>query len=264
MDVYLINLDRCPERAERIRGLLAPTGLALHRVRALDGRRLRERDRPARSRAGALPAERDVLSRFEIACILGHRSAWRRFLRSPALQAVILEDDVYLVEGFAAFLASPALSSAGFDILKLETYREDVVVDGRESCLVEGRRIAPLLSIHRGSAGYVVTRQAAQRLLALSAGAPWKMDHILFNSERVRRCGFEPFAIGQVVPALVIQRDRREGASEEDTFLASIIAAERGGKSGHERLTGGKILRELARPFRQLWFQSRRSIIEFG
>jgi hypothetical protein len=47
-------------------------------------------------------------------------------------------------------------------------------------------------------------------------------------------------------------------------LLASIIAGQRGGKSRRERLTGRKILRELARPFRQLWFQSRSRSIEFS
>jgi len=263
MEVYVINLDSCLERWDRIRALLAPTDLRLHRVPAVDGRRLHERTRPAPLRVGAIPAERGLLSRFEIACVLSHRRVWRRFLRSQASHCLVLEDDVYLGDRFAEFLTDAALLSAPYDLLKLETYRERTLLGAGPAMEIAARWILPLQAMHRGSAGYVVTRNAAERLLRLSAGAPLKLDHVLFNADRIRRCGLRPLRIGQVVPGLVIQHDRHPDAAPDDAFLASIIAAQRGVRAAREPLTPAKIARELARPFRDLWFRSRAVSVEF-
>jgi glycosyl transferase family 25 len=267
--VYLINLDRCPEREARIRRLLAPSGLPLERVRAVDGLRLRDRDRPAPARPGALPADRTVLSRFEIALILSHRRAWRRFLRTGEPRCVILEDDVYIGEGFADFVRNPALGDCDFDIIKLETIGAPVAVSRRRSRTINGRFVARLRSTHMGAAGYMVTREAAKRLLALSAGAPCGMDSILFDFDRMRTSGLEPLGIGQVIPAPIIQHDARaqHGAQgevlPEAAMLTSVIGARRGRKLGRPPLTPERLRREALRPFHQLWLYLRRRTVEF-
>jgi glycosyl transferase family 25 len=262
LDVYLINLIRHPERAERIKALLGPTPLNLHCIAAADGVRLRDRQGPAPSKIGALPSDR-ALSRFEIALILSHRRAWRRFLRTEASRCVVIEDDVYFGEGFAAFVENPALGNCEFDVVKLEAFGATSIVTSQRYREIDGRRVARLLSTHMGSAGYMITRAAAKRLLVLSAGAPAGMDSILFDFGRMRASRLRPLRIGQVLPAPIIQHDVRSDVPPGASLLNSIIGDQRGRKLGSPRATPRRFLREISRPFEQLWLRSRARAVEF-
>ncbi len=204
-----------------------------------------------------------MLTRFEIALVLSHRRAWRQFLRTGQARCVILEDDVHFGEEFAEFIRNSDLEKCDFDVIKLETFRRPLIVSQRDSYMIDGRRVARLLSTHMGSAGYTVTRRAAQRLLTLSAGVPLGMDSILFDFDRMSASGLEPLRIGQVIPAPIIQHDLLRDAQPEDLQLASLIGDKRGRRLGHGPATVGKIIREAARPFRRLWFKMRSRTVEY-
>ena len=89
MKIYLINLDRHPERLAHMRKQL--DGVAFERISAVDGSR-----RPPTTKG---------LTRFELACLESHRTAWRRFLASADSLACFLEDDLHVQPGFAALLS---------------------------------------------------------------------------------------------------------------------------------------------------------------
>ena len=88
MTIYLINLDRHPERLAHMREQL--DGVAFERISAVDG--------------STRPATIEGLTRFELACLESHRTAWRRFLGSDESFGCFLEDDVHLQPGFTALL----------------------------------------------------------------------------------------------------------------------------------------------------------------
>ena len=247
MDIYVINLDRHPERYGRLQALLAGQGATVKRVRALDGTRLRERNGPARRAPGALSAGNIVLSRFEIAIATSHRITWRRFLATGAPICAVLEDDAVLGADFVAFLDRSAEAMRAFDWVKLETalgYK--VIVDPSDAPPILGRRIGRLRSSHMGTAGYVVTRAGAMRLIGLSAGVPLGADSMMFDIERLRFVR-PPLRIGQVVPAPVAQAD---ALAKGQTPLASYVGARRGARVGSAPLTPSKIWREIVRPIR--------------
>ena len=90
MIIYLINLDRRPERLAHMREQL--DGVAFERICRC-------------RRGGTRPATIKGLTRFELACLESHRTAWRGCLTSDASFACFLEDDVHLQPGFAALLS---------------------------------------------------------------------------------------------------------------------------------------------------------------
>ena len=90
MKIYLINLDRHPERLEHMRKQL--NGVAFERISALDG----SND----------PATTKGLSRFELACLESHKLAWRQFLNGPEGHACFLEDDLHVWPSFGALTGS--------------------------------------------------------------------------------------------------------------------------------------------------------------
>jgi glycosyl transferase family 25 len=203
------------------------------------------------------------MTRFEIALVLSHRRVLRRFLRTDAARCVVLEDDVYFGEGFAEFVDDPALGDCDFDVLKLEALGRSVIVTSRQGRNIGGRQVARLLSTHMGTAGYLITRAGARRLLALSAGAPLGMDSILFDFVRAKSSGLKPLRIAQVLPAIVIQHDSRSDLPPGPSMLTSIIGHRPRGKREPRPLTAKRIVRELERPFESLWLKACGRVVEF-
>ena len=80
--VFLINLDRNPERLETARAALAPVGIVPERVAAVDGRALPP-GQLAQIEAAAMVAIGRALSPGEVGCFLSHLEA-----ASPAVLVV--------------------------------------------------------------------------------------------------------------------------------------------------------------------------------
>jgi glycosyl transferase family 25 len=243
MEVYYINLDRQPERRTFMEEQFATIGLKAHRVPAVDGQRFRAETR-------RLSADgRYVMSRLQICNNLSHRRVWRLFLRTGGPCCTVLEDDVHLGEGFAALMAAPGLEAPGFDVIKLETLRRPTILATVPSKGIGDRQVVPLLATHHGNAGYVITRQAAIRLLQATRGAPRPMDWLLFDPAFFRPIGIR---VGQLAPAIVIQHEFLEATTAG--ALASQIDGDRGGWRGRPSDKRGvaKLAREAIRPFRQL------------
>ena len=97
MKIYLINLDRHPDRLAHMRKQL--NGVAFERISAVDG----SNDPPTTK----------GLSRFELACLESHKLAWRQFLNGPEGHACFLEDDLHVWPGFAALTSKRLLDTDG-------------------------------------------------------------------------------------------------------------------------------------------------------
>jgi glycosyl transferase family 25 len=164
--IYVINLDRSPERLEHVRRGLALKGLSPVRIRAVDAN-----DLDARAIAEVFDAERAQrdyfvpISKAEIACFLSHRFTWRAFLEeSRAPVCVILEDDAELSDAFVEVIAAVAARGPrDWDMVKLFARRRQC-----------SRRIAPLpagFSLVRHlrqptvTVGQMVSRSGAEKML---------------------------------------------------------------------------------------------------
>ncbi len=183
MKIYLINLDRHPERLAHMRKQL--DGVAFERISAVDGAR-----RPATIKG---------LTRFELACLESHRTAWRKFLASAESLACFLEDDLHVQPGFAALL-SEAKWPMDAHAVKLDTYFQKVRLGERFSAS-GGREVARLYSRHESAAAYILSRDGAARYLELTDSASQPADYAVFPN-MPRRLGLN---IYQLVPAIAIQ-----------------------------------------------------------
>jgi glycosyl transferase, family 25 len=183
MTIYLINLDRHSERLEHMREQLH--GVAFERISAVDG--------------STRPATIKGLTRFELACLESHRTAWRRFLASDKSFACFLEDDVHLQPGFAA-LVSEGKWPKDAHTVKLDTYFQTVRL-GERLRASGGREIARLYTRHESAAAYILSRDGAQRYLELTESASQPADYAVFPNSP-RRLGLN---IYQLVPAIAIQ-----------------------------------------------------------
>jgi glycosyl transferase, family 25 len=221
MKIYLINLDRHPERLAHMRKQL--DGVAFERISAVDG--------------STRPATIKGLTRFELACLESHRTAWRKFLASADRLACFLEDDVHVQPGFAALL-NEAKWPKDAHTVKLDTYFQKVRLGERLSA--SGRRdIARLYTRHESAAAYILSRDGAARYLELTESASQPADYAVFPNTP-RRLGLN---IYQLVPAIAIQDHLlKDGKS----FVTAMTKTDGGAAAGRSSLVG-KLGRESAR-----------------
>jgi glycosyl transferase family 25 len=179
MDLYLINLARRPDRLALMAAQAEKLGLRLTRLDALDAK---EAD-PARIdrwfQAGGPLGE---IPKGDKCCSLSHRMAWEKLVASGAPYAAVLEDDVVLTEGAAFALGGDAWIPHGLDLIKLEHYgppgQSVLLSDFREAG--HGFRLGRMRSRHTGAAAYILSRRAAELLLAIPR-FDLPVDHLLFN-----------------------------------------------------------------------------------
>lgn len=208
--VYVINLARSPERRAFMADALAKARVAPEFVAAVDARACRSK-RPPRALSGA-----------ETALILSHRKAWRRLLRSGAAHAVVLEDDAHVGENFAELVAAD-WSAFTFDLVKLETLFHRVWIARRGVALGE-RELRRLGAEHLASAGYVVSRAGARKMLQATRTLAEPVDHSLFGREAI----FEGRVVAyQLYPAIVVQDNMHPDARAQRGIETTLHESDR-------------------------------------
>jgi glycosyl transferase, family 25 len=225
MKIYLINLDRHPERLAHMCGKL--NGVAFERISAIDG----SKDPPTTS----------GLSRFERACLESHKLAWRQFLNSSEGCACFLEDDLHVRAGFAAVTGSDSWIPSDAHTIKLDTYLQKVEL-GERRVAIDNRQIARLYSRHHSSAAYILTRKGADRYLELTVSPSLPADYTLFPN-RPLRLGLR---IYQLCPAVALQDHLLEPERGGQAFATTMAAADRYAKL-HHTSTVEKLGRESVR-----------------
>jgi glycosyl transferase family 25 len=204
LPVYLINLDRRPDRRAYMEGQLAAMGIAPVRIAARDAEKVADAEIAAEV---ALTDHLIRMGRGSQCNALNHFEIMRRLVASDAPAAVVLEDDIELSPDLAAFAAGGDWLPEGVGIIRLEKWSRRVTKKllgpeiGRSPA--PGRTIRRLYSRVGGSGAYVIARGAAARILEGKGVLRHPIDHLLFNlniSPLAREVG-----VGMVVPALARQ-----------------------------------------------------------
>jgi glycosyl transferase family 25 len=236
-------------------------GLDFERIPAVDGNTI---DGPE-ERSSSEPRRYENVTRYERACILGHRLAWERFLKTDERVACVLEDDVALRPDFGKFMRDESWFPEGGHVVKIETYLQRVFLS-RASDQRMGRSLAVLKSNHLGSAGYVISREGARFFLDQTLRPDWPMDRLMFGENLA---GARP-PIHQLLPALCIQTRHLKGADTFAEMASSILKP----KPKAKKSFAMKIKNEVRRPFIQLGravqiitdrrqFSERRCLVKF-
>ena len=200
MDIYLINLTRRPDRLAAMEAEAARAGLTLTRIAAVDAREAPPSPLfAAKGPLGEIP-------RGDQACALSHVAAWRALLASGKSHAAILEDDVVLSALAGAALTDATWVPTGVDLIKLEHYgpagQRVLLSDMRGTA--NGFRIGRMRSRHTGAAAYLLSRKAAERLLAVTRFT-LPIDHLMFNPNNSPL--FAALSPWQLLPPIARQKD---------------------------------------------------------
>jgi len=238
MRLYVINLDRRPDRLRAMTKQLDAFGLPFLRIRAIDAvsanTRLLDAHFASNGPLGTIP-------RGDKCCTLSHIQAWRAFLASGERLGAILEDDVVLDRSAADLLLRPDWIPSFVDLLKLEHFGPagQRVLVGETIKVSADRSIGELHSRHTGAGAYIISRNAAMILLSALPAWTLPVDHMLFNpntsplTDRLR-----PY---QLLPA--IARQSRSFGGTTDIAASRIVA---------NKMSFSYVGRELVRAYYEL------------
>lgn len=205
MKIYVINLDRRPDRLAEMEAEARKAGLCLSRISAVDARAPAAQEPAQHWFAASGPL--GPLPMGDRCCTLSHRLAWQALAASGEPWAVILEDDVRLTPAAAALLAGAFWIPPQAGLIKLEHFgpkSQKVLVRDEQPLPVAGLTLGRMASKHTGAAAYLLSARAAKLLLAVTR-FDLPVDHLLFNPNNSPV--FAALAPWQVLPAVARQEE---------------------------------------------------------
>jgi glycosyl transferase family 25 len=252
MKSYIINLDRSPGRWQRMADRLNSIGAAFERVPAVDGRLLSNAEiadvyKPIAGAAAMTPEE--------VGCFLSHRRCWERIVSGTDAYGCVLEDDMLIAKQAALFLGDDTNWIPGdADIVKIETVGGRVWLDRVVRSLPGVFKLALLRSFHFGSGGYILSKAAAERLLAVTKVFSDAVDHVKFNPA----CGLaDSLKSYQVIPALCVQTKTFYSAGS-NLIDAPALAVHSDPRFPDNLVNGPWIKRKVLQAFRRVGHKLRR------
>ncbi|NKB26982.1 MAG: hypothetical protein GKR99_05255 [Rhodobacteraceae bacterium] len=270
MPVYCINLAERTDRWEHMVAAAGDCGVPLIRIEACnvdDAQAFQPEVHEAPDHT------RPVIHPAEVACTMSHRQAWRQLLESGAPAGVVLEDDVVFAPGFTDVLHADWVPSFA-DVIRIEVFNSTAMLEKMRRLPGHNRQIGRLKSSQSGTGGYVITRKAAERLLADDSRITRPIDWILFSR---RSPWFRRLSIWQMIPAPVTQGgllpDSETGSWSRSTLKVDRVRNAREWKARGDdqkavsRDRPNTLRRRLARNLRRVWqrLTGRRKVsVEFG
>lgn len=210
MSVYVevINLARATERRAHMQAELAKAGIEAAFPPAFD---MKEHEPAVMLQHCMAEGPWGTFQPGNMACTISHEMAWERFMASDAAFCVILEDDVFISPDIAAWLRDMSWWPDDAHLVKIERWngRSTKVLLAKDGPHHLGRELRRLFGRHVGSAGYILNREGARRMLEHRPFAV-SIDNYLFN--RNASPAARSVVTYQVSPALVQQGNEPAGA----------------------------------------------------
>ena len=164
LPIFLINLDRSPDRLALMRSRMDALGLVFERVAAIDG----TRQLPAWAVAQFLDDRRHVrggLSEGEVGCYASHLLVLSKIAERHIEAAIVLEDDAILDEDFGRMaLDAIRAAPAGWDCIHLSTDFKVPAFPIAE--LGSGRSLVRYMRLPVNSSAYIISSAGARKLIA--------------------------------------------------------------------------------------------------
>lgn len=199
MKVYLINLDRSPERLEWFMGQVEGKGIDVVRVPAVDARQLPNDEF---ERLLTLTSGHNSMSPAEMGCLLSHRKVWQLVVDGVDEWAFVAEDDIHLSAAGPLFLRDDRWIPQGAEIVRAETDTQKRELSYKVWSKPFEHDLRRLKSKNFGSGGYFISRGAAARLVEHTARKIEPADVILFSPMDGM---LHEIVSLQIVPAICVQ-----------------------------------------------------------
>lgn len=107
-----------------------------------------------------------ILTESEKGCILSHIKIWLMMIENDIPHVAIFEDDIHLSHSASTFLSSSDWLPEGVDVIKLEKSNKYYNPFRHNFKVADNRNLYKMKEINWGSAGYIITRKAAESLIS--------------------------------------------------------------------------------------------------
>jgi glycosyl transferase, family 25 len=180
MHVYVINLDRAPDRLAHMQDQLGRLGISFSRVKAVDAKLMTEAEL-VEFRSSIVQAHRPhAWSPAQIGIFLSHKKAWEEIASGSDSHAAVLEDDVHLSDRIVSLLQDSDWIDQSMDIVRLETTLQGVRLSRQPVSQVDDMKIFRVQGAW-GSAGYIISRNIAAWLVGSPRRVYEPVDWLLFH-----------------------------------------------------------------------------------
>lgn len=196
-DIYVISMTNAHERRQHIDNTFAKNNISFSYFNAIIKTQV-----PEQLKKYNISADEEAISVTEMACFLSHYCLWQKMIIEKRPYSVIFEDDVYLSEDTDAVLNKLTQSINEFDVIKLETMYQSVLIN-KGSKVINDYRLCHILSRHMGCAGYILSYEYAKKLVAMveMQGLDQPVDSLVFK----QNIASQSHKIYQLSPAICIQ-----------------------------------------------------------
>jgi glycosyl transferase family 25 len=267
LSVFVINLDRSPDRWAAMVEQLDRLGLEPTRVPAVDARRdpakMRARrgfPKPIGDAIFEMNAEGRRYLMTEEACFQSHMKALETFLGTEATVALILEDDAELAPDIKILIEAAERMSDRWDVIRLESpHRRGVRRALKIADLPGDRMMVASMRPVSGACAYLVTRGGAKGLIAAAPGVFEPFDTFLstVNRHRLKLLDCAPAAARQSGTPSVINAERDAGVATPSRRSPGVRAAFRRLKADlNRRLPRRWLFPHMFRGQHQGWVQA--------
>ncbi|MGE4314153.1 MAG: glycosyltransferase family 25 protein [Pseudobdellovibrionaceae bacterium] len=185
MKIFVINRKKDADRRVKMEEQARKLGLELTFIEAVDGYALDDAEISAVYEASKrLRIYGRAMTRGEIGCYLSHRKTYEMMVAQKLPRALILEDDVVLEDNLPDCLDMIAGCSVQWDVLRF-LYRKKIEKRGYRKVypFQDGTHaLVRLPNAPGGTYAYMVTLQAAERLLSLTQKIWMPIDIVIGRS----------------------------------------------------------------------------------
>lgn len=163
-----------------------------------------------------------TLSRGEIGCFASHYAAWKSLLASNEQQRIVLEDDTIVDWPLMDRIAEVDFDALGIDLVRFystHAFQHSVAIErflGPHTHLLQTR------GMFLGTQGYMLTRPAAEQLVALARGITMPVDWFMarYWATGFRNYCLFPFPlIERFVPSDIGDRSEAEPRSSVERVV---------------------------------------------
>ena len=187
--VWVINLNKRPDRLIKIGKRLDELGVDWKRLEAVDGSLSSDPQLEISKTHGEIGS----VSNGARACSASHSKFWEKLVLSKSKFGIILEDDVELSDDFKDLVCSKSWIPKNSYLIKLEKaapHKTSKLLLGPElsNALNNTRHVRKMYSRHCGTAAYLLSREGAEIAIRWKKPFTVPIDHLLFNETVSKLC----------------------------------------------------------------------------
>jgi glycosyl transferase family 25 len=181
MNIYVINLERAPERIAHMQDQFGRLGTSFSRIDAVDAKSMTPHELESFKSSMGDAHRVHPWSPAQIGIFLSHQKAWVQIASGNDAFGAVFEDDVHLSHRIKPLLTSNDWIDRSMNIVRLETTMQSMKLERTPHSQVDSMKLFRVYSGGWGAAGYVISQRTAAWLACSPCRIYEPVDWFLFH-----------------------------------------------------------------------------------